>query len=301
MRDDRDSDIVRTSVHSRTFGEELAKVRAWANFRGKELGEVLQWSPSRISHVEHGSRGTSEADVAYYLGMCGADPDTAARIMALHRQLDNEYLIHNHDPGLPDELRTLIRHEATATRITNYESMVLPGLLQTPGYAEALIRTAIGVPASGVEPRLEARLKRQSMLHGVSAPTCVFFIHEAALRSRIGDRQIMEDQMMHLVFMANWRKIAIRVIPQRVGATWLRGQFMIMDYERYRSVVYVEQEIASLFLDEPAPVVTYRLMAERLDEVALDGEESRLMLADLASNYYEPRGLDAPTGERTLA
>lgn len=298
MRDDRDSDIVRTSVHSRTFGEELAQVRAYAHFRGKELGEVLQWSPSRISHIEHGSRGTSETDVAYYLGMCGADPATTTRVLALHRQLDNEYLIHNHDPGLPDELRTLIRHEAQANAIFNYESMIIPGLLQTPDYAEALIRAGIGLPEAGVAPRLEARLKRQAMLHGPATPTCVFFIHESALRSAIGSHRIMEDQMMHLVLMANWRKVYIRIIPLKTrGGTWLRGQFMIMDYARYRSVVYVEQEVASLFLDEPAPVATYRLMVERLHEVALDEEESRSTLATLAGDYYDPRGANEHPGE----
>ena len=44
------------------------------------------------------------------------------------------------------------------------------------------------------------------MLHGIAAPTCVFFIHESALRSAIGGHRVMEDQMMHLVLMANWRK-----------------------------------------------------------------------------------------------
>ncbi len=298
MRDDRDSDIVRTSVHSRTFGEELAQVRAHAHFRGKELGEVLDWSPSRISHIEHGSRGTSETDVAYYLGMCGADPHTTARILALHRQLDNEYLIHNHDPGLPDELRTLIRHESTATQIINYESMVVPGLLQTPDYARAMIRAGLAVPEAGIEPRIQARMSRQSLLHTRNAPNYIFYIHEAALRMVAGRRSVMEDQMMHLVLMSNWRNIIVRVIPLgSPGASWLRGQFMIMDYARYRSVVYIEQQVASLFLDEPMPVATYRLMAERLDQLALDGEESRLMLADLGSEHYEPRGIDEHPGD----
>ncbi|PRY42577.1 helix-turn-helix domain-containing protein [Umezawaea tangerina] len=302
MRDDRDSDVVRTSVHSRTFGEELARVREHAHFRGKELGEVLDWSPSRISHVEHGSRGTSEADLAYYLGMCGADPHTTARIMDLHKQIDNEYLIHNHEPGLPDEVRTLIRHESVATGIHHYESMILPGILQTPDYARAIIGSAIGVPAGGVEARVQARMDRQSMLHRAEAPTCVFYIHEAALRNGAGGGRVMEDQMMHLVLLSNWRKITIRVVPLGTpGATWLRGQFMIMDYARYRSVVYVEQEVSSLFLDEPTPVATYRLMAERLDEVALNEEESRSLLADLGSEYYEPRGADDRPGNLDLA
>ena len=76
---------------------------------------------------------------------------------------------------------------------------------------------------------------------------------------------------------------------------------MIMDYARYRSVVYVEQEVASLFLDEPTPVATYRLMVERLNEVALNAEQSRSLLADLASEYYEPRGTDAPAEGLGLA
>jgi transcriptional regulator with XRE-family HTH domain len=298
MRDDRDSDIARTSVHSRTFGEELAQVRAHAQFRGKELGEVLDWSPSRISHLEHGSRGTSETDVAYYLGMCGADPYTTARILALHRQLDNDYLIHNHDPGLPDELRTLIRHESQACAIYHYESMILPGILQTPGYARAIISAGVQIPGVGIDPCVQARLARQSILHTVNAPNCVFYIHEAALRNGVGGGQVMEDQMMHLVLISGWRKIEIRVVPfGGLSASWLRGQFEIMDYARYRSVVYVEQEIASLFLDNPGPVATYRLMADRLDEVALNREESRSMLAALAGEYYDPRGADGPAGD----
>lgn len=299
-----DSDLVRSSVHSRTLGDELAVVRAKARLASTRLAEKIGWSISRVAHVERGSRNTNESDVAYYLGMCDASPEAYARVMALYRQLDNDCLMQNHEPGLPDEVRTLIRHESTAISIWNYESMILPGLLQTSNYAQALILRSANLGAGAVDLRVRARMSRQSMLHRQNAPECVFYIHEAALRTLVGSHRVMEDQLMHLVLLTNWRKIVIRVVPFSAhGASWLRGQFMIMDYQKFRSVVYVEQEISSLFLDDPAPVATYRLMVERLDEVALDGEQSQALLAELAGNYYDSRGADDddPTGGPELA
>jgi transcriptional regulator with XRE-family HTH domain len=282
-------------------GDELRAQRERAGLKGTELAELLGWSPGTVAHLEAGSRGTSEAQIAYYLGICGTDPATFRRVLDLHGEKNRDCLVRTHEPGLPDELRTLIRHESTATTICHYESLILHGTLQTIDYARGLITQSSSLPPAEVAVRVEARMARQQMLRRANAPHCSFFIYEPALHTVVGSRRVMEDQMMHLVLMANWRNINIRVIPQNAEAsTSLRGQFMLMDYEAHRSVAYVENEVASLFTDAPQNIATYRLALERFDRIALDEEESLSLLTALAGDYGDPRGA-GDAGEPDLA
>ncbi len=283
------------------MGDELRAQRERAGLKGTELAELLGWSPGTVAHLEAGSRGTSEAQIAYYLGICGTDPATFRRVLDLHGEKNRDCLVRTHEPGLPDELRTLIRHESTATTIYNYESILLPGLLQTAAYAQTLITQSADLRPEEVGVRVRTRMIRQQMLRRPNAPDYVFYVYEPSLRTVVGDRRVMEDQLMHLVLTANWRNVSIRVIPHNAPvSTSLRGQFMMMDYESHRSVTYVENEVASLFADSPEIVATHRLSLERFDQIALDEEESRSLLTTLAGDYGEPRGAD-DAGEPDLA
>lgn len=188
---------------------------------------------------------------------------------------------------MSDELRSLIVLETTAAALCEFQVAVIPGLLQTESYARALIAGAGLVPDEVIEPRVQARKNRQALLHRLQPPWCRFYVHECALRIPVGDAAIMNDQLLHLVFASTRPHVDIRVVPTAAGLVF--GVFTLMEYTNARSVVYLENYVASTFLDRPDHVAFYRKIAVRLKDVALDEEQSRSLLAQVASEYDRPR------------
>lgn len=128
------------------------------------------------------------------------------------------------------------------------------------------------------------------MFNRPKQPECTFYIHEFALRTTVGSRQVMYGQIMHLAFMANTYGVSIRIIPTDLGPNAsFKGPFMRMDYgDEDLPVVYVEHQGVSMFMDEAAVVEGHAVVLKSLDRIALDEGQSRLWLVNLASEYDQP-------------
>lgn len=251
-----------------------------------EVARRLGWSPTKVSRLESGTRGSCEIDIAMYLTTCGVSRTELDRLLDLCRASDDGYWLRPHGERLPDELRSLVYQETSAATIGSFELARVPGLLQTEDYARAMITRSVSVPAGGVEMRVRARLGRQSLLQRRNPPTFTFLVHEQALRLRVGGLTVMHEQMLHLVFASSRPHCAVRVVPDSAGAhAGLAGPFKLIQYSGHPPAVYVENEVASLFLERPADIATYRRAFTRLAEVALDEGQSREFLARLASEY----------------
>lgn len=204
------------------------------------------------------------------------------------RDADDGYWLRPHGARLPDELRSLVVQEnlATSTSISSFELARVPGLMQTEDYARALLQAVIPESPYGIEARVQARLSRQSLLRKHRPPRFVFLIHEQALRLPVGGARIMHEQLLQLVLAGSLPQVTVRVVPSSSGAhAGLGGPFHFMCYVQHPPVVYVENETASLFLEEPGDVRTYREILAKLSAIALDEGQSREWLAKLASDH----------------
>jgi hypothetical protein len=105
--------------------------------------------------------------------------------------------------GPPEQLRTLINHETRAAAINDFEAIRMPGLLQTEDYAPALIERVIAVEPGGVDSRVRARIGRQSLFSRDRPPLCTFYLHELVFHLPIGGREVMSNQMHHLLGWAS--------------------------------------------------------------------------------------------------
>jgi transcriptional regulator with XRE-family HTH domain len=278
-----------TTARSRELGDELRRVREKAGFNGSRLARKLGWSPSRISRMESGSRGASEVDVATFLAFCQVGGPERERIIALCKEVYSSTWLRPHGGALPDELRTLILHEATANRILEYDPLVVPGLLQTEDYARAVFHWSKRLPEDGIELHVRARMDRQTIFRRQQPPACTFFAPEQVLRTPVGGARVMNDQLLHLALVSARARCAIRVIPASAGPYGsLGGPFRLMEYADHRPVACVENHTSSLFLEERKDVAAYRATLDRLAELALDGGQSREFLASLANEYDRP-------------
>ncbi|MFL6144409.1 MAG: helix-turn-helix domain-containing protein [Labedaea sp.] len=285
-----------STARTRELGAELRRVREAARYTGKELAWKLGWSPSKVSRMETGDRGTSEMDAAVYAAFCGAIGDDLHRLLGLAQVVDDNHWLQVRGERLPDELRSLIALETTAEIITYYEPLVIPGLLQIEDYARAVFRETGVLPAESVESRVRIRMDRQRLLNRRNPPEVTFFVHENALRTPVGNIEIMHEQILHLLLAGAAPPCQLRVVPASSGArTGLTGAFIWMAHRAHNPVIYVEHLTTSLFLEGRDEVLAYRRRLEQLQVVALDVGQSRAYLAALASEYDREEGEHVPS------
>jgi transcriptional regulator with XRE-family HTH domain len=276
---------IQTTGRRREVGAELKRIRKQIPLPAYKVAEKLGWTPSHISRSEAGKRRVTDVDAGHYLGICGAPDDELQEILKIVNEPD-DYRLQLHEDRIPDELRTLIFHESTATQIRSFQPIYLPGIAQTPDYARALLQElALDDPAR-IEHFVKVRMRRSEILAKLNPPKCMYFIHENALRMPIGGPRVMNEQLLNLLLLGNQPECAIRVVPISGGARGLAaGAFQIFGYKEDPPMVCVQHETTSEFLETDAEVARYQNILNRVATVALDGPESRQFLADLAGSY----------------
>lgn len=274
----------------RELGLALRKAMRAAGLENKDVARRLGCSPSKVSYMLSGRRGVSEADVASILAICDVRGAERDRLLRLTREAHESGWWQEYGDRLPAKLRTLIDHEDAAIAITQYQSNLVPGLLQVPNYVRAWMQLSATVPDHEVEERVDARVKRQELLNRRNPAQFRFFIDEYVLRPSSVGSETMSEQVHHLLRMSVRPHVGIRVIPESVGLhAGYAGPFMLMEFAEIKPVVHLDHETSCVFAERPETIRAYRSVLAALAEVALDREQSREWTARLASELGVPR------------
>ncbi|MGH4013547.1 MAG: helix-turn-helix domain-containing protein [Pseudonocardiaceae bacterium] len=278
------------TVRSRELGDGLRRVMQQAGLTGKQAAHLLGWSPSWVSRLLSGKRGATELDVAAFLGVCRVRGPERDRLLALCQEQHTPGWFQQHGSRLPQQLVTLIDHENRAATYSHIQPMLVPGLLQTGEYARAVISRVVNVPPEEVDDRVAARLARQNLFSRDRPARFTFYLHESVLRSPVGGRTVMRDQLHHLVRMSTRSALTVRVVPTALGAhAATAGPFIFMEFAEFKPVVYLENETTSVFLEKPEEIAAYRNILGALAQTALGEGQSREMIATLATEFYGNR------------
>jgi transcriptional regulator with XRE-family HTH domain len=276
-----------SGVNTRGIGLELQRLRKERDKTCAWVGEALGTSASTISRIETGKREATSEEVASIL--------TALGIKGIERERLIEQARRQAEPGLvesaasTEQSRNFLNFEPNATRITDFQILLVPGLGQTMEYAHAVI-SAVRVRDSeaDIEAWVGLRMRRQAILTRKTPPELHWIMTESGLRQPIGGAKVMAKQIRHLVDLAERPNITINVIPAKVVEhPGLDGQFVILEFAVNPTVVYVEAKTTGLFLDnvdDPDKVALYRLTVEKLTDLALDEQASVRLLRSIASD-----------------
>ena len=270
----------------RELGAELRRVREVAGLTEEELGQQLGWSGTKVSRSECGYVRLNEMDVILYLAFCGVYGvhGSDQRAMCREAEANAGHWIRRYATGWSDATRSLVFHENTASGSTSYEPMFVPGLLQTEGYIRAL--TGIRWPNCDIDFAVHVRTERQRILQRPSAGSFTFFVHENALRVRLGDAGVMHEQVLALLLLDGLPNVAIRVVPTETGARGLfGGPFRVFEYTKYQPLVYLDSPVCGVFLEDREYVDDYCALLPTVANNAMNEKESREMLAALASEW----------------
>lgn len=281
-----------TTVRMRELGLALRRAVRANGMENKALARQMGWSPSKVSNLFRGARGASEVDVAAILAICGIRGPARDSLLKLTRESHEPGWWQDFDDRLPAELTTLIDYEDSAIAITSFETVVVPGLLQLHSYARSLLEAAATIPAEEIDRRVGARLRRQDIFNRRYPPRFRFFIDEYALRRTGPGREIMSEQMHHLLRMSVRPYVEILVVPDAAGFHAGRYPFHLMEFTELHPVVHLENETSVLFLERKVTTSAYRRIVGRLNEVALSEGQSREWIASLATELGVPREAD---------
>lgn len=273
-----------TSVRSRTVAGELRQLREQHGLSCAEVAKVLGVSPSKISRIETGNSGLQVDDVAALLGFYQVPATQRQALLDLLRRGDQKGWWER-QAGLPQLWRALIDFENKATRIQNYHPLMIPGLLQTGEYSEAMIRaTDETLSNAELDNLVASRMARQTVLTRSTAPQFLAVIHEVALRIPVGGPGVMRRQLQHLLNIAERPNVGLRVVPISAGAhAGLRGQFIILEFAEEPALVHVENQITGMFLEEEADLTGYRLALRNILNVSLAPAATADLIASIAA------------------
>ena len=194
--------------------------------------------------------------------------------------------------------------EESAERLWQFESAIMPGLLQTADYARALLRASNSVDLleprererleKDIEQRIEVRLARQNRLFYESDPIVAKFIFdEAVLRRHVGGVLVMREQIAKIREAAEHPTIEISVIPESAGAyPGMNGAFALLHFREVDGhiedpLVYLEDsERADAFIRDDADLVgRYISRFEYLLGLAVTGAELSVLLDDVEARF----------------
>ncbi|MFD5265456.1 helix-turn-helix domain-containing protein [Streptomyces sp. NPDC058335] len=279
---------VNPTVRRRRLGQELRKLREDKGMTAEQVADRLLVSQSKISRLENGRRSISQRDVR---DLCGVYEVEDQRIVDSLMQMAKDSRQQGWWHAFGDvPYSVYIGLETDAASLRAYDPQVVPGLLQTRQYAETLISGALPeTAATEIEKRVQVRMRRQERISAEENPLRLWTVmDEAALRRIVGDKSLMRDQLEHLVEQSRLPHVTVQVIPFDMGAhPGLNGQYAILEFPDAAdsSVVYIEGVTSDLYLEKPNDVQKYSVMYEHLRAQALNVDQSRQFIADIAKKY----------------
>lgn len=250
----------------------------------RAVAKDLGIDPSTLSRWESGKRVPEPAQIARILGHLGIDNSRYDEIMGMLDGVDATQWLAISLPEQRQQNSALLDFEATADTITEIAPLLIPGLVQTRGYARAIMSGGT-VPPDEINTRVATRLGRRDVVSAErpDPANLVVLIGEAALRQEIGSTEVMVEQLEYLLRVAGWDHVDLRVIPFSSG--WhpaLEGPFTLIDpRDDGFPIVFLENRRSGLILHQEADVTAYREAVDVVLEVAMSPEASAELIADV--------------------
>ncbi|MER6561208.1 helix-turn-helix transcriptional regulator [Streptomyces sp. NPDC001027] len=274
-------------------GVQLAGIREDTGLSQEQAARSLGFSPAKLSRIEAGKgrRPPVEADVRALLSLYRTDDHEAAVLLRLLRQAGEPGWWQRYDKRLmPEWFDRLVGLQEAATAIRTFEIQYVPGLFQTPAYARAVVERGLPSATSReVERRVELRTRRTELLRRPDAPQVWAILDESVLLRVLGSREVMREQLAHLVALAALPHVTVQVVP--LDVTHASAPAIPVTYLRFPGidlpdVVYLEQIRSATFLEDRDETEEYRVALDRLADEALNPRESVALLESTARQRY---------------
>jgi len=263
-------------TNARLFGDLLRAFREEAGLSQTELAKAAYCSQSLISGLETGTKGTREDTIKSIDGAVGAN----GKLVVIWPVTASEQL----------SAENLAALEAEAIRLADWDSRLVPGLLQTPEYARAVARNGLPYANEAEQDEVVAkRVERQAILQRERPPLSWFIIDEAVLYRAYGGTKVMREQLLRLESAAEQPGIFVQVMRfSTVRHPGFEGPLRIMEFSDKPPIWYTEGwESAGRLSDAKDAVSAAMVHFELIRAAALPPEQSAEFIASIRGSHYE--------------
>ncbi|MGW4714691.1 helix-turn-helix domain-containing protein [Nocardia sp. NPDC004260] len=286
------SDVSRTTLPRRQLGRALRDARQANGYTLEQVAQVLEISRSALGRLELGQNEKIKVrDIEFICQYYGLPEDQTEYLKSLVVHSGTKVWWQDYRSLIRPGFNTYLQLEAAATELHFFQSLVIPGLLQTADYARNVEAYPPTSTVDEIERRVALRVKRSTILTRRHRPMrAEFLLHEAVLRTVVGSARIMARQHHHIADLSAQENVSIRVVPFTAGfpAGSAIPPYIIIDFlHNEPSVVYIEGAVGTMIFEEDDDVARFRDIFEALRGAALQEQPSRDLLRTMARRYEQ--------------
>lgn len=254
------------------YSYELRRLREEAGLKQAELGAIIFCTGSLIGMVENGRRVPTR-DFSERLDAALGTGGVFSRLVGLVLRSQ-----------LPTWFQAYAEMEARASFISTFQCQLVYGLLQTEDYARAVL--AVEKPDT-LDAAVAARMDRQRILARESPPVLWVVLDEAALHREIGGREVMYDQLAHLLALQDRQWLEVQVLPYKAGEhAAMMGSFNLLRFDGNPDIHYSESYDCGHMTANPQVIKERSLGYARLQAEALSPRASAELIARVMEERY---------------
>ncbi|MET9529997.1 helix-turn-helix transcriptional regulator [Streptomyces sp. NPDC006649] len=265
-----------STVLGRRLGSELLRMREVRDLRQSHAAEALTASVAKVAKIERGLVPVRDPDVRALCHLYGNDdPEAVNRLLALARADRERRKAHgwwNQYPQL-QAMGEYVALEDIATLVRTWQLAVIPGLLQTADYARALaVGNGSWSDLDEIDPFVESRMARKARLVGEHPLELWAVVGEGCLRQLVGGREVMREQLGHLLEMTRQPHVKLQVVPYLAGAhPGMTSAFTIVSFAEPGAldVVHMDTTSTTLWLEGDTDSAHHGQLFERITRLGL--------------------------------
>jgi len=286
-------EITGSTVPRRQLGRYLRELRNQQRLTIRAAAERLEWSEAKMWRIETGQTSLRSFDVEVMCKIYGAPAGLTEALMGLAKETKARGWWQAYGDVIPEGFDVYIGLEEAASQLSWYEPELVPGILQTEGYARTLIEADNpGVGEEEISRRVQVRMARQPLIRRTTAPLRLqIALNEGILRRPVGGPGVMAGQLDQLAKVSGLPNVSLRVAPFSAGVHpgVMSGPFVILRFpasgdgrDSEPATVYKDGFTGALYLDKPREVERYAQAFGRIRDVCLDEDASRSLIQQAA-------------------
>ncbi len=267
-------------VLRRRLRTELRTARLDSNLTQDQVAKAMEWSLSKMNRIEKAKSGISTNDLKVLLPLYGiTDKKRTEELVALARAARQGPWWKRFSDVAPPGLLELIDHESAASAVSQFETIFVPGILQTEEYASAVLQIFYGEKSTPekVATLVDLRTRRRELLSSEYAPKFSVVLDESVIHRIVGSPAITSRQLVHLVNVAELSNVTIQVVPFTAGLhPGMKGPFEVVQFEDApdENIVFLEGPRSDSIIDDPKETQSYLAAFEHIAEISLGPSDS---------------------------
>lgn len=304
-------------VQRQRIAAALRRARAKAGITQGQVAKAMDWSTATVIRVEAGTHKIRRVDLEELLRLYHVSNQLREVLLEVHEDSRRESPYAAFGPAADVPYLIYLQYELSAYSVRNFEPILVPGLLQTEEYAQAVLEALEFKSPDKVEPLVDLRMTRQELLAGRQSPPppeMHFLLDEGVIRRHVGGPKVMRRQLERLKgYVQHNPQVTIQVIPRKHGLYRLcRLPYVLLElpgaeYDEETAgdfqelVLYVEEPLSQLIIHEdipqgrtdlPSPPEYLEVFMELAASIATPPKETLALLddaiRDLSSTSAEP-------------